>query len=99
MSILDFLGYQQIIIFPNNCSEMKKHLIEQKNEEYNLKLDRIYHNIISAGNHPETNRETIIKKIKRENSFKLTLKYHKITDLVTPLFVREPALNIIVSYL
>lgn len=66
MSILDFLEYQQIIIFPNNCSEMKKHLIEQKNEEYNLKLDRIYHNIISAGNHPETNRETIIKKIKRE---------------------------------
>lgn len=37
----------------------------------------------------------LIKKIKKENHLKQTLKYQKITDLITPLVVREPALNVI----
>lgn len=84
MAILDFLGYQQIIDLPNKSSNMKKHSIEQEMEEHNLRLDRVYHNIISAGNHPETNRETIINKIKKEVLSRESIEdqYHALEKIV-----------------
>lgn len=67
VAILDFLGYQlRPPVQRETDPEIRKHREKEKREEHNLRLDRIYHHIIMAGGHPQTNRETILGKIKRE---------------------------------
>lgn len=67
VAILDFLGYQLCPPVQRETDpEIRKHREKEKREEHNLRLDRIYHHIIMAGGHPQTNRETILGKIKRE---------------------------------
>lgn len=67
VAILDFLGYQ---LYPpvrkDRIPEICMHRDNEKWEEHNLRLDRIYHHIVIAGGHPQTNRETILTKIKKD---------------------------------
>lgn len=67
VAILDFLGYQlHPLVRRETDPEIRKHRENEKREEHNFRLDRIYHHIIMAGSHPQTNRETILTKIKKE---------------------------------
>lgn len=67
VAILDFLGYQlHPLVRRETDPEIRKHRENEKREEDNFRLDRIYHHIIMAGGHPQTNRETILTKIKKE---------------------------------
>lgn len=67
IGVLDFLCYQLYLSeYKETDPEIKKHRIKIKFEEHNLRLNRIYNHIVMAGGHHQTNRETILSKIKHD---------------------------------